>query len=219
MVPPEAGRKPASESTDPVTDNVTLISGVASRYATALLDLSEEQGSVAEVEKALATFEKLLQDSEDLSRLVTSPVFSADEQVKALDAVLPKAGIAGLAGNFIKLAARNRRLFAVPSMIAAFRAAPAHRGQVCRDGLWAWSRHPNYFFEWLHWFAYVLLAASGDAWAWSLLGPVVMLAFLYRVSGIPWTEANALRSRPEAYARYQREVSPFIPWPPRRGDS
>ena len=103
--------------------------------------------------------------------------------------------------------------------LAAFRAAPANRGQVCRDGLWAWSRHPNYFFEWLHWFAYVLLAANGGAWAWSLLGPVVMLAFLYRVSGIPWTEANALRSRPEAYARYQREVSPFIPWPPRRGDS
>jgi steroid 5-alpha reductase family enzyme len=103
--------------------------------------------------------------------------------------------------------------------LAAFRAAPSNRGQVCRDGLWAWSRHPNYFFEWLHWFAYVLLAANGGAWAWSLLGPVVMLAFLYRVSGIPWTEANALRSRPEAYARYQREVSPFIPWPPRRGDS
>ena len=117
-----------------MTDNVTLISGVASRYATALLDLSEEQGSVAEVEKALTAFEKLLQDSEDLRRLVTSPVFSADEQVKALDAILDKAGIAGLAGNFIRLAARNRRLFAVPSMIAAFRAALAERrGELPAD--------------------------------------------------------------------------------------
>ena len=62
-----------------MTDNVSLISGVASRYATALLDLSEEQGSVAEVEKALAGFEKLLQDSDDLRRLVHSPVFSADD--------------------------------------------------------------------------------------------------------------------------------------------
>lgn len=117
-----------------MTDNVTLISGVASRYATALLDLSEEQGSVAEVEKALSAFEKLLQDSEDLRRLVTSPVFSADEQLKALTAVLDKAGIGGLAANFVKLAARNRRLFAVPSMIVAYRAAlTERRGELPAD--------------------------------------------------------------------------------------
>jgi F-type H+-transporting ATPase subunit delta len=110
-----------------VTDNVSLISGVAHRYATALLDLAEEQGSVAEVEKALDAFEKLLQDSADLRRLVTSPVFAADEQLKALSAVLDKAGLTGLAANFLKLAARNRRLFAVPGMIAAFRVDLARR--------------------------------------------------------------------------------------------
>jgi steroid 5-alpha reductase family enzyme len=97
----------------------------------------------------------------------------------------------------------------------AFRRDPANKGQLCRTGLWAWSRHPNYFFEWVHWFAYVLLAACGPYLLWSLLGPVLMWVFLWRVSGIPWTEAQALRSRPEAYRRYQREVSAFFPWPPK----
>lgn len=99
--------------------------------------------------------------------------------------------------------------------LAAFRSDPDNRGRTCRVGLWAWSRHPNYFFEWLHWFAYAWLAVGGPlAWP-ALAGPVLMLLFLYRVSGIPWTEAQALRSRGEDYARYQREVSAFFPWPHR----
>lgn len=101
--------------------------------------------------------------------------------------------------------------------LARFRADPANRGRSCRVGLWAWSRHPNYFFEWLHWFAYLWLAVDGRLWWLALAGPVLMLLFLYRVSGIPWTEAQALRSRGEDYARYQREVSAFFPLPPRRG--
>lgn len=99
--------------------------------------------------------------------------------------------------------------------LARFRSDPGNRGKTCRVGLWSWSRHPNYFFEWLHWFAYVLLAV-GSEWFWaSLAGPVVMFAFLYRVSGIPWTEAQSLRSRGDDYRRYQRDVSAFFPWPPR----
>jgi steroid 5-alpha reductase family enzyme len=101
--------------------------------------------------------------------------------------------------------------------LADFRADPSNRGRTCRVGLWGWSRHPNYFFEWLHWFAYLWLAIGGPlAWL-ALTGPVLMLLFLYRVSGIPWTEAQSLRTRGEDYARYQREVSAFFPWPPRRG--
>ena len=100
--------------------------------------------------------------------------------------------------------------------LSRFRADPGNRGSTCRVGLWAWSRHPNYFFEWLHWFSYVFLAVGGSFLWLSLAGPVVMFAFLYRVSGIPWTEAQSLRSRGENYARYQREVSAFFPWPPRR---
>ncbi len=97
-----------------------------------------------------------------------------------------------------------------------FRKNPANRGKTCRIGLWGWSRHPNYFFEWLHWFSYVLLAVGSPIFIWSFIGPVVMFAFLYRVSGIPWTEAQALRSRGENYRTYQREVSEFFLWPPRR---
>jgi steroid 5-alpha reductase family enzyme len=101
--------------------------------------------------------------------------------------------------------------------LAAFRADPANRGKTCRSGLWAWSRHPNYFFEWLHWFTYVFLAVGSHLFWLSLAGPVVMFAFLYRVSGIPWTEAQSLRSRGDDYRTYQRQVSAFFPWPPRNG--
>ncbi len=101
------------------------------------------------------------------------------------------------------------------AQLARFRADPANRRKTCRTGLWAWSRHPNYFFEWLHWFSYVLIGiGSPHAWL-TWLGPVLMLAFLYRVSGIPWTEQQALRSRGEDYRRYQREVSAFVPLPPK----
>ena len=101
--------------------------------------------------------------------------------------------------------------------LARFRADPGHRGRTCRAGLWAWSRHPNYFFEWLHWFAYPLLAYGHPQWWLALSGPVLMLLFLYRLSGIPWTEAQSLRSRGDDYRRYQAEVSAFLPLPPRRG--
>ena len=100
--------------------------------------------------------------------------------------------------------------------LAAWVGEPANRGRTCRIGLWAWSRHPNYFFEWMHWFAYALLAI-GAPMAWlALTGPVLMFTFLYRVTGIPWTEAQSLRSRGDDYRAYQREVSAFFPWPPRR---
>jgi steroid 5-alpha reductase family enzyme len=102
--------------------------------------------------------------------------------------------------------------------LAAWVADPANRGRTCRRGLWAWSRHPNYFFEWLHWFAYALLAIGAPlAWlAWS--GPLLMFFFLYRVTGIPYTEAQSLRSRGDDYRAYQREVNAFFPWPPRHGN-
>ena len=99
--------------------------------------------------------------------------------------------------------------------LAKFRADPANKGKTCRDGLWRYSRHPNYFFEWLHWFAYVLLAiGSPIAWlAWA--GPIVMYVFLRWISGIPYTEAQALRTRGEDYARYQRTTPMLIPWFPK----
>ena len=98
------------------------------------------------------------------------------------------------------------------AQLARFRADPANRGRVCRIGLWRYSRHPNYFFEWLHWFAYVCLSA-GAALSW--VGPVLMYIFLRWLSGIPFTEAQALRTRGDAYRAYQRTTPMLIPWFPR----
>ena len=105
------------------------------------------------------------------------------------------------------------------AQLAAHRADPTQRGRACRRGLWRYSRHPNYFFEWLHWFAYVFLAIGSGPWlvGLSLLGPALMLGTLCWVTGIPYTEAQALRSRGDDYREYQRTTSIFIPWFPRRG--
>jgi steroid 5-alpha reductase family enzyme len=102
------------------------------------------------------------------------------------------------------------------AQLSAWRKNPANRGKTCRAGLWSVSRHPNYFFEWLHWFAYVLLAVGSPWWWLSLTGPLLMGASLRWVSGIPFTEAQALRTRGDDYRAYQREVSMFVPWFPRR---
>ncbi len=103
--------------------------------------------------------------------------------------------------------------------LARFRADPRHRGKTCRTGLWRYSRHPNYFFEWLHWFAYVAFAVGSPlAWlAWS--GPLVMYVFLRWLSGVPFTEQQALRHRGEDYRQYQRVTPMFFPWPPRAAPS
>ncbi len=97
----------------------------------------------------------------------------------------------------------------------AFRSNPANRGQVCRVGLWRYSRHPNYFFEWVHWLAYVPLA-WGTPWLPAMfVAPALMLVFIVFVTGIPPTERQSLRSRGEAYREYQRTTSAFFPWFPK----
>lgn len=109
----------------------TVSSGVATRYATALFELGLEEKSLEKIETDLSDFSKMLADSDDLKRLVKSPVFSADEQLAALGQIFDKAGFSGSAANLIKIAAKNRRLFAVPGMISAFHGmTAAHRGEV-----------------------------------------------------------------------------------------
>lgn len=98
------------------------------------------------------------------------------------------------------------------AQLARFRAESGNRGKVCREGLWKYSRHPNYFFEWVHWWAYVAIGA-GALLTW--IGPIMMLLFLFRLTGIPYTELQAAKSRGEAYREYQRTTSVFVPWFPR----
>jgi F-type H+-transporting ATPase subunit delta len=104
---------------------------MAGRYATALFELALESNAVDQVQAELNGFEALVASSPDLARLVRSPAFSAEEQARALGAVLDKAGLKGIAANFLKVVAGNRRLFAVHDMIRGFRALAArHKGEV-----------------------------------------------------------------------------------------
>ena len=106
------------------------------------------------------------------------------------------------------------------NQLKRFKADPANKGGVCNVGLWRWSRHPNYFFEWLVWTAYLVMAADFSGaymWGWfALIGPVSMYYLLVYVSGIPPLETLMLKSRGDAYRRYQAATSAFFPLPPRR---
>jgi F-type H+-transporting ATPase subunit delta len=111
-----------------------IVSGMAGRYATALFELALEQKALDAVKADLERFEALLAESDDLKRLVQSPVFTSEEQARAIAAVLEAAGLSGVAANFIRLVARNRRLFAIRQMIRAFRQLFArHRGELTVD--------------------------------------------------------------------------------------
>ena len=109
-------------------------SGMAGRYATALFELARESNAIDAAKADLDRFDALVAESPDLMRLVRSPVFSADEQLQALTAVLDRAGIGGLATNFLLLVTSNRRLFAVRDMIKAFRELVAdYRGEAAAE--------------------------------------------------------------------------------------
>ncbi|MBV8757257.1 MAG: DUF1295 domain-containing protein [Deltaproteobacteria bacterium] len=95
-----------------------------------------------------------------------------------------------------------------------------HKGRVCDVGLWSWSRHPNYFFEWCVWLGYAVAGFAYLPYGVIALAPqAIILGSIFGVTGIPPTEKQALRSKGEAYAEYQRRVSRFVPMPPKRGRS
>jgi F-type H+-transporting ATPase subunit delta len=111
-----------------------MMAGMAGRYAAALFELAKDQRQIETVEADVKTFQSMLDASEDLRRLVRSPVIPADAQLGALTALIGKAGISGLTSNFIKLIARNRRLFAIGDILKTFRALLAReRGEVTAD--------------------------------------------------------------------------------------
>lgn len=98
------------------------------------------------------------------------------------------------------------------AQLAAFKKKPANKGKVCDKGLWAYSRHPNYFFEWLMWVSYFVFALASPYGYLAVISPAIILYLLLRVTGIPATEEQSLRSKGEAFRRYQQTTSAFVPW-------
>mgnify|MGYP006384803769 CR=1 FL=1 len=95
-----------------------------------------------------------------------------------------------------------------------FKQNPENKAKTIDQGLWRYSRHPNYFFEWLHWFAYPIIGLAAGVYSlW--IYPILMLLFLYYVTGIPFSEQQALKHRGDNYKDYQRRTSIFIPWQPK----
>jgi F-type H+-transporting ATPase subunit delta len=141
---PQSGARssagPISKEETRVTDRTSSVSGVAERYASALFDLARDSASIEKVEDELRTMAAAVEESEELRRLVQSPVFSADEQERAIGAVAEHLRIAGLTANFLRLVAKNRRLWALSHMIRALRRlAATHRGEVAAEVV---SAHP-----------------------------------------------------------------------------
>ncbi len=120
-----------------------------------------------------------------------------------------------IAGIVLWLAALAGETLA-DAQLAAFKRDPANRGRVCARGLWRYSRHPNYFFEWMIWVAYFVFALAAPYGWLAVISPAGILYLLLRVTGIPMTEEQSLKSKGDAFRRYQAETSAFIPWPPRR---
>jgi steroid 5-alpha reductase family enzyme len=122
------------------------------------------------------------------------------------------------AGAALWLLAASLEL-AADRQLGRFKSDPANKGKTMREGLWRYSRHPNYFFQWLTWCAYALIALAAP-WGWiGLAAPALMLYLILFVTGIPPSEEQALKSRGDDFRRYQRETSAFVPWFPRRAAS
>ncbi|MEM7253533.1 MAG: DUF1295 domain-containing protein [Pseudomonadota bacterium] len=140
--------------------------------------------------------------------LFALPILAAMRNTTALWTLWDILGLIIWIGAFIGETIADRQL-------AKFRTDPANQGRVCDRGLWRYSRHPNYFFEWLFWWAYLCFAIHSPWWWLALGGVVLMYFFLTKITGIPFTEAQAERSRGEAYREYQRTTSAFFPLPPK----
>lgn len=143
--------------------------------------------------------------------LFSLPFYAVAENVRDALTVWCVAGfsiwVIGIAGESL-----------ADAQLTAFRKDPRNRGKTCDAGLWRYSRHPNYFFEWIIWFAYVFLSIGTPLHVWMLswVGPVMIFVSLMWVSGVPYVEAQALRSRGDEYRAYQRRTSVLIPWFPKK---
>lgn len=133
----------------------------------------------------------------------------------AMESTVPFGQLTDYLGIIIALASIFGEATA-DRQLATFRTQVGNSRKVCQSGLWRYSRHPNYFFEWLYWFAYFLLAL-GSSLAWlALLGPAAMYLFLRFFTGVPHAEISSLKTRGDAYRKYQAETNAFFPWIPRK---
>jgi len=130
----------------------------------------------------------------------------------------PRVAAAEIAGTILWLAGVGGEALA-DAQLAGFRRDPARHGQVCQAGLWRFSRHPNYFFEWIIWVGYFVFACGSPGGWIGLISPAAMLYLLLRVTGVPMAEKQSLRSKGEAYRRYQETTNAFFPWFPRRASA
>ena len=117
-----------------VAEEQSLVSGGSGRYAKALYDTAEDQGVIDAVDADLVSLDRMMAESSDLKRLVASPVFSSEDQLKALGAIMAKAGMSPVTRNFLSVVASNRRLFALPAILKDFRTLVAnHRGETAAE--------------------------------------------------------------------------------------
>lgn len=98
------------------------------------------------------------------------------------------------------------------SQLKNFKKDPANKGKVCSEGLWNYSRHPNYFFQWLMWMSYFVFALASPYGYLAVISPAIILYLLLKVTGIPMTEEQSIRSKGEAFKKYQQTTSAFVPW-------
>ena len=136
-----------------------------------------------------------------LSAPILLAAFDPDERL----GLLAWAGAALWIGAAVLERAADRQL-------QRFKSDPTNKGRTLKTGLWRYSRHPNYFFQWLTWVAYALVALEAPYGWIGLVAPAIMLYLILFVTGVPAAEESSLRSRGEEYRRYQRETSAFVPW-------
>lgn len=126
--------------------------------------------------------------------------------------ISPGIGVLDILGIAIWIIAIGGEIIS-DKQLKHFKEDEFNKGKVCQSGLWKYSRHPNYFFEWLHWFAYVLIGYYSSYWWLTITGMIVMYVFITHITGIPFTEKQSIRSKGELYKDYQKTTSKFFPMP------
>ena len=130
------------------------------------------------------------------------PVFNVEKAFHPMELIGLSIFAAALIGETIS-----------DAQLAQFKRSASGNGAVCEVGLWRYSRHPNYFFEWLIWVGFATFALPSPGGWIGLIAPLLMLHFLLNVTGIPMTEELAVARKGDAYRRYQQSTSRFVPWP------